>query len=444
MTDIYTGLHKITDDNADVIERFMVYPSGELHIDLNNRIIAPGNGGRMYYSNGIIVNNAGKLIVAIPDMISDGLMNQKIYGQHKISLDSFNNIWAYKIANGFADNIIKYDNYGNILHVYQNITGSTHSPCIVDMLIDNNYNIWISMIDLDISTWKGYIQRYSLSGTQLMSVETTSMMDLPNGVDSMLSLVLDKNNVVWVGWKHSGITKYQKVDLSGNFTNQISIPHNKILFDSSNNIIGIDSTQAHKYSSVNGSLLQSSDVISGFSTFYDFTIDKVNNVWVTHSKLMTKLSSDLSTIFTDKVIITNDNNGFILGNIISDQDNNIWVWGANYSVTPIDDHVTKEEFEEYKLSQYQIRGIRKNIFNNDYYVVHAGDGIYCCYAWKPVFPRNIDGTLSLVSEWQGTFTLTNTTPKSIMLLDDSKGIFTAIIDDVTKRYSSDFGRTWTT
>ena len=88
---------------------------------------------------------------------------------------------------------------------------------------------------------------------------------------------------------------------------------------------------------------------------------------------------------------------------------------------------------------------QKNIFNNDYYVKYTGNGVYECYMQAPTFPRNTDGSLTKTAVLQGSFTITSlSSPKSIMLLNDSRGYFTCIINETVKRYSKDFGRTWTT
>jgi hypothetical protein len=91
-----------------------------------------------------------------------------------------------------------------------------------------------------------------------------------------------------------------------------------------------------------------------------------------------------------------------------------------------------------------ILGELTNIFGIEFYVKHAGAGLYECYEYQPVFPRSADGKLATAAVKVGEFTIAGiTAPSSIMLQNDTKGFMTCIIDETTKRYSKNFGRTWT-
>lgn len=114
------------------------------------------------------------------------------------------------------------------------------------------------------------------------------------------------------------------------------------------------------------------------------------------------------------------------------------------------EYITSETNEEsYVLTTTpigvaDIRGERKTIFNNDFYVKHSGAGLFECHEFQPIVPRNVDGTITKLDVLVGSFTIAEaTSPTSIMLQDDHKGYFTCIIDDTYKRYSKDMGRTWT-
>jgi hypothetical protein len=335
---------------------------------------------------------------------------------------------------------------------------------------DKNNYIWAIVDNYGGTNTGRYLSKISTTGTII------GTYDLGN--EGYNDIIAGQQGGIWVsGYVNGNYERILKISQSGTITGQsdllVTANKNVKYFrrGALNDLItlyGISTYANNKFSIVYWDDTNSGNSLSAWELDYvsqgilfsdRYTLDNTETIFVPGG-------ATGGDVFLYRIDINNDavtslNLTDLYGDNITprgmatDKDNNIW-WTTsedgliNYSndiVTQL--HIIPDIGYGFLVDGYvdislTVMGKLTNIFKTEFYVKHAGAGLYECYEYQPVFPRSADGTLATAAVKVGEFTIAGiTAPSSIMLQNDAKGFMTCIIDETTKRYSKNFGRTWT-